>query len=73
MKEVPHEGSAKVNAWILVVATRSAELGDVTVRGAEVEGGERRGAADDQVSFSFSQDPRNGQDEEAIYKTGKAT
>ena len=73
LKEVPHEGRAKVNAWIFVVAIRRAGLGDVTVRGAEVEGGERRGAVDDQPSFSFPQDPGDGRDEEAVYKESQAT
>jgi hypothetical protein len=65
LEEVPEQCGTKIYWWILLVAARGAGFGYVYIGGAEVVRVESRGAVDDEASFSFSKDPRNGRDEKA--------
>jgi hypothetical protein len=60
LEEVPEQGGAKIDSRILPVASRGAGFGHVCIGGAEVDRGKSRGTVDNEASFSFPQDPRNG-------------
>jgi hypothetical protein len=60
LEEVPEQGSTKIDLRSFLVASRGAGFGCVYIGGAEVNRGKSRGTVDNEASFSFLEDPRNG-------------
>jgi hypothetical protein len=71
LEEVPHQSRAKVDSRVLVVASRGAWFGYMTIGSAEVNWGERRGTVYDEASFAFSEDPRDWRYEKTVDEKGQ--